>query len=74
MTTVQNRKARPASCVFCGRTMTTPNLIGDNPLHPDCFTRMCVAAFVKDVPKCAGSPTWVGASDDRPGVPAAPVY
>ena len=31
--------------------MTTPNLIGDTPLHPDCFTLMCVAALVKDVPK-----------------------
>ena len=50
MTVRQDPTSRSASCAFCGRTMTTPNMIGDAPLHPDCFTRMCVAALTQDAP------------------------
>jgi hypothetical protein len=39
-----------STCVFCVRTMTAPNAVDGTPIHPDCFTRMCVAALVRDVP------------------------
>ena len=37
-------------CVFCGRSMATPNTVAGTSIHPDCFTRMCVKALVKDLP------------------------
>ena len=37
-------------CVFCGRSMTAPATIGGSPIHPDCFTRMCVATLVEGTP------------------------
>jgi hypothetical protein len=39
-----------STCVFCGRAMTAPNDVDGTPIHPDCFTRMCVAALVAVVP------------------------
>lgn len=47
------RKPTPAtlpSCVFCGGLMATPDTVAGAPIHPDCFTRLCVATFVEDVP------------------------
>lgn len=41
------------SCVFCGRPMAAPNTVAGVPIHLDCFTRMCVAALVKDMPVVA---------------------
>lgn len=40
-----------AACVYCGREMATPNLVGGRPIHPVCFTRMCVAALVDELPR-----------------------
>lgn len=39
------------SCVFCGRSMAAPGTVAGVPIHPDCFTRMCIAALVNDAPR-----------------------
>lgn len=36
-----------STCVFCGRAMGAPNTIDGTLIHPDCFTRMCVAALAR---------------------------
>ena len=38
------------ACVFCGRSMTAPATLSGSPIHPDCFTRMCVTALVEGTP------------------------
>jgi len=38
------------SCVFCGHLMAVSNTVGGDPIHPDCFTRMCVEALVRKIP------------------------
>jgi hypothetical protein len=42
-------RSETSTCVFCGRAMAANDVDG-TPIHPDCFTRMCVAALVQDVP------------------------
>ena len=42
---------RLPSCVFCGRSMIAPDAVAGAPIHPDCFTRMCVATLVEGTPE-----------------------
>ena len=39
------------SCVFCGRSMATLDTGAGAPIHPDCFTNMCVATLVEETPR-----------------------
>ena len=50
VTTDKPTPATLPSCVLCGRPTTAPDRVAGAPIHPDCFTRMCVATLVDDVP------------------------